>query len=255
VAESGIKSSGDIALLAENGVDAVLIGETLMKAYRDGKLHFPAPVRVKLCGLWRMEDIEAANTALPDYIGFVFAESRRRVDLKTAASLKAALDPRIKAVGVFVNEGAEEAAEAASAGVIDLVQLHGDEDAAYIKRLKSMVNLPVIKAVPMGSGCPSGCGTEESDYLLLDTFDREKRGGAGKPFDWGLINSFVEKTKKPFFLAGGLNETNLEAAAKMEPFCLDISSGAETNGLKDREKMIRIVRTVRELSYGRGSGK
>ncbi|MDR2400199.1 MAG: phosphoribosylanthranilate isomerase [Deferribacteraceae bacterium] len=199
---------------------------------------------IKICGLWRREDIESANIADPDYIGFVFAESRRRVDIKTAADLKAGLKPHIKAAGVFVNETAEKIAEISSAEIIDIIQLHGDEDDAYIKRLKAGVKLPVIKAIPMG-GKPRE--TREADFILLDTFDREKRGGIGRAFEWELAKKVTEKIKLPFFLAGGLNEANLAEAARIGPFCFDISSGAETDGLKEREKMIRLVQIVRGL--------
>jgi phosphoribosylanthranilate isomerase len=202
-------------------------------------------MRIKICGLSRMEDIEYANFAMPDYIGFVFAESGRRVSDETAVQLKSALSPRIKSVGVFVNDGTERIAALCRAGVIDLVQLHGDEDGEYIRRLKKTVQKPVIKAIPMDDKFKGDF--PEADYILLDSFDKEKRGGGGKRFDWDLISEFAGQAGKPFFLAGGLNEDNLEAAARMKPFCLDVSSGAETGGVKDGKKMLNLVKIAREL--------
>jgi phosphoribosylanthranilate isomerase len=207
-------------------------------------------MRIKICGLSRMEDIEYANLAMPDYIGFVFAESRRRVSDETAMKLKSALSPRIKAVGVFVNDKAERSAALCRAGVIDLVQLHGDEDGEYIRRLKKTLQIPVIKAIPIDDKFKDGKFNDtlpDADYILLDSFDKQKRGGSGKRFDWALISESAGQTGKPFFLAGGLNEDNFAAAAQLEPFCLDVSSGAETDGVKDKKKMLNLVRIAREL--------
>jgi phosphoribosylanthranilate isomerase len=207
-------------------------------------------MRIKICGLSRMEDIEYANLATPDYIGFVFAESGRQVSAETAAKLKNALSPRIISVGVFVNDKIERIDALCRAGVIDLIQLHGDEDGEYIRRLKMTVQNHVIKAIPVHTGFKGGKFEEvlsEADYILLDSFDKEKRGGSGKRFDWGLISEFAAQTDKPIFLAGGLNEDNLEAAARMKPFCLDVSSGAETGGVKDGKKMLNLGKIAREL--------
>ncbi|MDR2105171.1 MAG: phosphoribosylanthranilate isomerase [Deferribacteraceae bacterium] len=199
---------------------------------------------IKICGLSRKEDVYAVNIVLPDFIGFIFAESRRRVTLETAVELKRELNPSIIRVGVFVNESIENIEKIFNAGVIDMVQLHGDEDDGYIKRLKAAIWIPVIKAVPMGSDAPP-LSTYEADYILLDAYDSQRRGGSGRTFDWGLIKNAALMLKKPLFLAGGLNESNIALAAKLKPFCLDINSGVESNGVKDREKIIRIVRLVR----------
>jgi len=196
--------------------------------------------KVKICGLSRKEDIEAVNRALPDFIGFVFAPSRRRVDIKTAALLKENLDPRIGAVGVFVNESIENVADIFKNGIIDLVQLHGDEDGEYITRLKNYCGCPVIKAVGVGSVLSPM--PVESDYLLFDTLS-EQRGGAGKPFDWHIIKEYYGL---PFFLSGGLSARNVvDSIRLLAPYCIDVSSGVETDGRKDAAKIEEFVYTVR----------
>lgn len=195
-------------------------------------------IKIKICGLFRFQDILAVNDTLPDYAGFVFAESRRKVSYEKAAALKSLLDPRIQAVGVFVDADPQEIIRLCKAGVIDLIQLHGREDAAYIEALRRAVPHPIIKAV----GVESSQQILEAqalpcDYLLLDS----PGGGTGKGFD----HSMIPPLEKPFFLAGGLNAGNLRKAAACRPFALDVSSGAETNGLKDPDKIKELVEIVR----------
>ncbi len=200
-------------------------------------------MNIKICGLTRMADIDAVNDALPDYIGFVFAESRRKVGLEAAAAMKARLDPRIRAVGVFVNADMRNIYHLCEKGVIDLVQLHGDEDTDYITALKKEIHCPVIKAVRVQS--PKQVLETEAllcDYLLLDTYRKNAHGGTGESFDYALIPPLT----KPFFLAGGLHAGNIKQAAAQNPFCLDVSSGVETDGIKDAEKIRKIVKIVRE---------
>jgi len=199
--------------------------------------------RVKICGLSRMEDITAVNDALPNYIGFVFAPSRRRVDEHTAAILKEHLDTRIQVVGIFVNEKVEVAADLFSNGIIDLVQLHGDEDDGYIKQLKNACGCPVIKAIGIGNKLPHL--PDEPDYLLFDTLS-EQRGGTGRVFDWGVLENY---SGMPFFLAGGLTVANVsKAITLLSPFCVDVSGGVETDGVKDAKKIENFVNTVRRKS-------
>ena len=196
--------------------------------------------KIKICGLRRIEDIEAVNHALPDYIGFVFAQSRRRVDIKTAAMLKEKLDIGIKAVGVFVNEDISAISEIVQSGIIDLIQLHGDEDDLYIERLKEICDCPVIKAVGVGGTLP--LLPKAADYLLFDTISTQ-RGGVGKAFDWNILNEYHNM---PYFLAGGLSTENVsEALSQLLPFCVDVSSGVETDGFKDPEKINEFVQLVR----------
>jgi len=198
--------------------------------------------KIKICGLSRIVDIEAVNQVLPDFIGFVFAPSRRRVDVKTATMLKEKLDSCIKAVGVFVNEEIGSIAKLYQNGVIDMVQLHGDENDEYIKRLKENCGCCVIKAVGVGSLLPPL--PLEADYLLFDTLSLA-RGGVGIPFDWSILKGY---SGLPYFLAGGLSIENIADALNiLSPYCVDVSSGVETDGVKDAEKIEKIVCFIRSM--------
>jgi phosphoribosylanthranilate isomerase len=201
--------------------------------------------KIKLCGLTRMQDIEYVNEALPDYIGLVFAKSRRQVDLETAAKLKNALNRSIKAVGVFVNENINVVIDLCNNGIIDFIQLHGDEDEEYILKLRSQVNKPIIKAVRVENSDSLEVAQKlQSDYLLLDAYSAKEYGGTGKTFNW----NFIKCIHKPFFLAGGIHIDNVRLAMKKtKPYCLDISSGVETNGLKDRNKIMQLVNKIRSV--------
>ncbi|MDR0197993.1 MAG: phosphoribosylanthranilate isomerase [Oscillospiraceae bacterium] len=192
------------------------------------------PPKIKICGLFNPADVDYVNEALPDYVGFVFAESRRRVSFETAREFKKRLNPRIAAVGVFVNAEISDAARLYGEGTIDAAQLHGDEDYEYIERLKTACPVTVIKAVRAGRTCP-----ENADYAMFDSGG----GGTGRTFDWGLL----PKRGGAFFLAGGINIGNIRDAAKMNPYCVDISSGAEENGVKSREKILELVKAARAL--------
>lgn len=196
-------------------------------------------MKIKICGLFRLEDIEAVNEAMPDYVGFVFAESRRQVNAGMAKVLKARLHPGIQAVGVFVNPSMEEAAELYQSGVIDLIQLHGTEREDEIISLKKLADCPVIKAIKVVSAKDIiAAQTSPADYLLLD----HGSGGTGESFDWNLIPAL----KKPFFLAGGIHAGNVTAALRSAaPYAVDLSSGVETDGYKDRNKIIEVVSIVR----------
>ncbi|MCL2053584.1 MAG: phosphoribosylanthranilate isomerase [Oscillospiraceae bacterium] len=194
--------------------------------------------KIKICGLSRAADIEYVNSEKPDYIGFVFAESRRKVTFEQALKLREKLNPDMIPVGVFVNEAIENILQFTKSGVIDMVQLHGAEDEEYIRKLKSLSGVAVIKAVPIqNKGDAQSFDNTAADYLLLDN----KSGGTGQSFDWDLIGEL----KKPFFLAGGLTVDNAaHAAAKVKPFALDVSSGVETNGVKDFEKIREFIGRV-----------
>jgi len=198
--------------------------------------------RIKLCGLSRMEDIEAVNLFLPDYIGLVFASSKRQVSTARAAALRKELDPRIRVAGVFVRNSPEEIRYLTDAGIVDIVQLHGDESEEMIRQIRRETGKPVIKAVSVREpGDIWRWQDSEADYLLFD----QGKGGTGTVFNWEYLKQ-AKTVKKPFFLAGGLNPDNLERALAYEPYCVDISSGAESHGRKDRnkiEKLIAIVRT------------
>lgn len=195
--------------------------------------------KIKICGIKRECDIDYINEALPDYTGFVFAKSRRQVSFDVAAKLRSRLNKSITPVGVFVNAPIDEICFLHREGIIDIAQLHGQEDALYIEKLKEKIDCPLIKALKIDKDFDrSILSTLNVDYFLFDN----GAGGTGKTFDWSLM----PKTKKPFFLAGGLNIKNIDAAISQHPFAVDLSSGVETDGLKDREKILEIVSRIRK---------
>lgn len=200
--------------------------------------------KVKICGLKRQKDIEIVNEFRPEYIGFVFADTKRYVDKETAKKLREALHPEIQAVGVFVNEKISVVEELCNANIIQLVQLHGDEDEAYIQELKKKISQSVIKAVRVKSR-KQILEAEKLpvEYLLLDTYVKGIYGGSGQSFD----KSLIPELQKPYFLAGGLNTENIrENIASCKPYGVDVSSAVETDGIKDREKIRRFIEMVRE---------
>ncbi len=201
--------------------------------------------KIKICGLSRVEDISLVNEALPDYIGFVFAKSKRQVGEALAEELKSKLSPSILSVGVFVNEARDKIIRLCKKNIIDLVQLHGDEDNEYINLLKANIAQPIIKAVRVSiEEDIKGAEEYNCDYLLLDTYKEGLYGGSGHAFDWNLISGIT----KPFFLAGGVNTENvLRAIEIVKPYGVDVSSGVETEGMKDREKIIDIITKVRSV--------
>ncbi|MDR3316135.1 MAG: phosphoribosylanthranilate isomerase [Coriobacteriales bacterium] len=208
---------------------------------------------IKLCGLSRFEDVAAVNAALPDYAGFVFASSRRQVDATRARRLRAKLDERIVPVGVFVDAPVAEVVALCREGVIAMVQLHGKESEAYIDELKAACKVPVIKALRVGGGEQGACGLSsyeqgayaQADFLLFDG----AKPGSGQSFDW----SGLGRIHRPYFLAGGINLHTIEAALALEPYGIDVSSGIETEGRKDCEKMLKIVSLVHNYSERKGA--
>lgn len=203
-------------------------------------------IRIKICGLTSQTDVESVNRYLPDYAGFVMAESRRRVPSARAEQLKQKLDPRIKAVGVFVNENLPIIIDLCLRGIIDVVQLHGDESETYIHQLKQSIRCPVIKAVRVqNAGQITAADRLPADFLLLDTHQPDQYGGSGQTFDWGIIPSLT----KPYFLAGGLNAGNMKSAiSTCHPFGVDISSGVETDRTKDEAKIREVIAMIRALN-------
>jgi len=193
---------------------------------------------VKFCGIRRNEDIEAVNDLKPDYIGFVFyKKSKRYVTPKIAEKLKNMLAPGILSVGVFVDEEEENVAGLLNKGIIDIAQLHGNEDEKYIEKLRNMTTKKIIRAFKIRSEADlKAARNSTADYILLDS-----GAGTGNVFDWKLIKDIG----RPFFLAGGLEPENVkEAIEKINPFALDVSSGIETEGFKDRGKMERFLRNA-----------
>ena len=194
-------------------------------------------MKIKICGLFRNQDIDYVNAYQPDYIGFVFAKSKRQVTYQLAKQLKQQLDPNILAVGVFVDSNLDIIEKLADDKIIDLVQLHGNEDVAYIRQLKKRIQLPIIKAIKMSNNVDLKKLNYPVDYYLLDNVV----SGSGQTFNWSLI----KEIDKPFFLAGGLNLNNLDQALKIKAYGLDLSSGVETDGCKDRNKIEQVVRRVK----------
>ena len=196
--------------------------------------------KIKFCGLTREEDIKAVNELKPDYIGFVFwPRSSRVVTREKASELKKILDPSIKAVGVFVDEDIEVVKSLLADGIIDIAQLHGHEDETYINSLKNSTGKQVIKAFKIRSGDDTkNAETSPADWVLLDS-----GMGTGKTFNWEII----KEVKRPYFLAGGLAPDNAAEAIKaLHPYALDVSSGIETEGIKDTKKMTDFYEAVRK---------
>ena len=200
--------------------------------------------KIKICGLRRPQDIEAVNAARPDFAGFVVGVpgSRRSVDKRELRELAGRLEEGILSVGVFVNAPPELVAELLEEGTLDLAQLHGQEDEIYMAELRRLTEKPLIQAFSIQTGQDAERALESrADYLLLD----QGRGGTGQTFDWSLL----PEINRPFFLAGGLGEENLERAIRqVRPWAVDLSSSLETDGQKDPEKILGAVDLVRRLN-------
>ena len=192
--------------------------------------------KIKICGLKRREDIEYVNKYQPDYIGFVFAGKKRKLTYDQVVDLKKYLTSPIQVVGVFVNEDISFVEKLVKEHVIDLVQLHGQEDQKYIQALKEKVDVSIIKAIQIKNE-DSFNEHYDVDYYLYD----HGTGGTGESFDWSML----KEVDKPVFLAGGINLLNIDDALKKNVYALDVSSGVETDGFKDEKKIKKIVRRVR----------
>ncbi len=200
--------------------------------------------KIKICGLFRAEDIVAVNNVLPDFIGFVFAQSTRQVSIEQALKLRENLNQKIIPVGVFVNASIKTIREIVDQKIIDMVQLHGDEDEDFIKELKQQTGVTIIKAFNITNEVKKI--ESNADFLLFDSAKivngNIERGGAGETFNWQL----VKEVKSPYFLAGGININNINAAmTELNPYCIDVSSGVETNKIKDADKIAAIVNVIK----------
>jgi phosphoribosylanthranilate isomerase len=200
---------------------------------------------IKICGLSREEDIDIVNQLLPEYIGFIFTKSRREIREEVAKQLKKRLHPSIKTVGVFVNEDMERIVRICQAQVCDLVQLHGNEDHNYIHQLRNQIPQKIIKAIRVKDKRDIQNSLDmDCDYLLYDSHSHYANGGSGTSFDWSL----VEGVRKPFFLAGGIHKDNvLEAIRRCNPYGIDVSSGVETDGYKNPEKIREFIGKIRSV--------
>ena len=267
VSESGLETPEDIQVLRDNNIGVALMGETFMRspnkveklAYLYGSTYYTP--KVKMCGISKVETIPAVVEAKPDYMGLVFAPSKRQVTVDQAKTLVEELhkqytkrynngaeqsnNDEIKTVGVFVNETLDNLVSIATETNLDVVQLHGDEDEAFIQSLKERTNVEVWKAVQIRSAADAEAWIDSrADMLLFDAYHKDERGGTGEVFDWSCLDEF----ERPFMLAGGIDSTNVARAIRtVRPYGIDISSGIETDGVKDDEKIkafTNIVRTI-----------
>lgn len=198
-------------------------------------------VRIKICGLMRPQDIDMVNEVCPDIAGFILASGRRRtVAPEQMRELTGRLKPEIRSAAVFLDQDIRWIADLAAEGLMDIIQLHGHEGNEEIRYLRSRTDKMVIKAFRIDTAEDIRRAEDsEADLVLLD----HGAGGTGQAWDWSLLSGM----RRPFILAGGLNPENVqEAVRKTEPFGVDVSSGVETGGCKDREKILRFVRTVRQ---------
>lgn len=202
--------------------------------------------KVKICGLFRPEDIQYVNKLKPDYIGFMFyKKSTRYVTPEMAAELKQMLAPEIVAVGVFVNDPIDFIAELVEKKIIDMVQIHGDEDEAYMQELHNCINVPIIKAVRVKDESSfDGLENYACDYFLFDTYKKGMYGGTGERFNLTLGDE--KRIGKRYFVAGGLDATTVgEVLEHTYAMGVDVSGGVETNGLKDESKIAAFIEAVR----------
>lgn len=204
--------------------------------------------KIKICGLQTIEHALTAVESGADYIGFVFARSKRQVNPDQAKLIIDQLPATVKSVGVFVNESLDTMLEIASYCGLDILQLHGSETLDHYKDSP----LPIIKSVSIKSSSQTNNSEDlnlpQSDYLLFDTWHKNMAGGCGEAFDWNALSAL--SIEKPFFLAGGLNTDNIqEAIQRIKPYAVDISSGVETNGIKDKAKIKSFIQLVKECRY------
>ena len=307
VSESGLETPEDIQVLRDNNIGVALMGETFMRspnkveklAYLYGPTYYTP--KVKMCGISKVETIPAVVEAKPDYMGLVFAPSKRQVTVDQAKILVSELHKQyanrynrdavqwsndviqvgtitdalqegtatgdahegmltstenasptlihqeaIKTVGVFVNETLDNLVTIATEVNLDVVQLHGDEDEAFIQSLKERTNVEVWKAVQIRSAADAEAWIDSSaDMLLFDAYHKDERGGTGEVFDWSCLDEF----ERPFMLAGGIDSTNVARAIRtVRPYGIDISSGIETDGVKDDEKITAFTNIVRTIA-------
>ena len=198
-------------------------------------------VRIKICGLMRPQDIDMVNEVCPDIAGFILASGRRRtVTPERMREMTDRLKPEIRSAAVFLDQDIRWIADLAAEGLMDIIQLHGHEGNEEIRYLRSRTKKTVIKAFRIDTAEDIRRAEDsEADLVLLD----HGAGGTGQAWDWSLLTGM----KRPFILAGGLDSENVqEAVRKTQPFGVDVSSGVETDGCKDREKILRFVRAVRQ---------
>lgn len=191
-------------------------------------------VKVKICGIQQLSDIEYINEIRPDYIGFVFAPSKRRITPKKAHDLIQHVSSST-CVGVFVNEDIDNVVKIVQTCPLDIVQLHGDEDASYIKQLKSKITIPIWKAIRLRSVEDiQQLHNEDVEHFLIDAYSDEVYGGSGKQFNRELLENVNVSN---YVLAGGISIENVDEILQFHPYGIDVSSSLETNGIKDKKKI------------------
>ena len=260
VSESGLETPEDIQVLRDNNIGVALMGETFMRspnkveklAYLYGPTYYTP--KVKMCGISKVETIPAIVDAKPDYMGLVFAPSKRQVTVEQAKILIEELHKQcinhydikvVKTVGVFVNETLDNLVRIADTANLDAVQLHGDEDETFIQSLKERTNVEVWKAIQIRTAADTEKWIDSSaEMLLFDAYHKDERGGTGEVFDWSSLDAF----ERPFMLAGGIDSTNVARAIRtVRPYGIDISSGIETNGMKDDKKITAFTKIVKSI--------
>lgn len=206
--------------------------------------------KVKICGLKSLADVAIVNKYLPEYVGFVFANTKRFVSDEKACEMRQALDKRIQAVGVFVNEPQDHIVSLCKQSIIDVVQLHGDEDQEYITQLRKKIKAPIIKVVRVQNAEQVKKELQnDADFMLFDTYKKGIYGGSGERFPLPVLEESlkIETKQKPFFIAGGISSENImEVLGSMDCYCVDVSTGVETDGHKDETKVRQLIECVRE---------
>lgn len=198
-------------------------------------------MKIKICGIKNENEAKIINECMPDIAGFVFASGKRQIDINKAKILKKIINPEIETAGIFVEQNEDEILEIYNEKVIDIIQLHGDYDERTIKNLKEKTNAKIIKVIRVKEGFYKI--ETLADFILFDTYSKDKYGGLNKTFDWNIkIISNV-----PYFVAGGINENNIiEMVKKLTPYGVDISSGVEVDGFKTKEKVFNIIKIIKE---------
>ena len=194
--------------------------------------------RVKICGINSPEDVEIVNELKPDYVSFAFYKNKRQVTYEKARKLKQLLDKDIRVIGVFVDENTNVVASAANDDLLDVIEFHGNEGPGEIERIKAFTSKPIIQGFRIRSRADVEIALDSHADSILMYSDSE----CGVPMDWKLLTNVT----RPYFLAGGLNADNIEKAIKIcHPFAVSVTTGVETDGIKDREKMAAFIKIAR----------
>ena len=198
-------------------------------------------VKVKICGICHEVEIGIMNELVPDYVGFVFVQkSRHFIAPEHAGLLRSKLRQGIKSVGVFSNASLKTVAMCVETAGLSMVQLHGNETAEYIAALREYIKIPIMKVFKIQKPIDAEKATySTADYVMLDGGN----AGDGKTFDWSLLGN----VRRKFFLSGGLTPENVTEALSLQPFAVNVSSGVESNRIKDYKKVMKFIAAVRNF--------